>query len=88
MAKSTKTATANVANETEVLRFASLKEENEYYNQPVKIKLFKDSNKYSGDVFVGVNGSEALKNSEHQDSFTIDYMAELGEIAGAAELSE
>ena len=32
--------------------------------------------------------AEALKNSEHQDSFTIDYMAELGEIAGAAELSE
>lgn len=105
MAKSTKTATANVANETEVLKFASLKEENEYYNQLVKIKLFKDSGKYNGDVFVGVNGSgmiiprgveveiprkfaEALKNSEHQDSFTIDFMAELGETVGASELSE
>ena len=105
MAKSTKTATANVANETEVLKFASLKEENEYYNQLVKIKLFKDSGKYNGDVFGGVNGSgmliprgvdveiprklaEALKNSEHQDSFTIDFMAELGENVSASELSE
>lgn len=105
MAKSTKTATATVANETEVLKFASLKEENEYYNQPVKIKLFKDNNKYSGDVFVGVNGSgmliprgveleiprkyaEALKNSELQDSFTVDVMAELSENVGASELSE
>ena len=105
MAKSTKTATTTVANETEVLKFASLKEENEYYNQPVKIKLFKDNNKYSGDVFVGVNGSgmliprgveleiprkyaEALKNSELQDSFTVDVMAELSENVGASELSE
>ena len=105
MAKSTKTATATVATETEVLKFASLKEENEYYNQPVKIKHFKDNNKYSGDVFVGVNGSgmliprgveleiprkyaEALKNSELQDSFTVDVMAELSENVGASELSE
>ena len=103
MAKSTKTTTA--VNEAEVLKFASLKEENEYYNQPVRIKLFKDSNKYNGDVFVGVNGSgmliprgvevevprkfaEALKNSELQDSFAIDFMTELGETAGTSELSE
>ena len=28
----------------------------EYYNQPVTVKLFKDSNKYKDDVFVAVNG--------------------------------
>ncbi len=105
MAKSTKTATENVVKETGVPKFASLKEENEYYNQPVKIKLFKDGNKYSSDVFVGVNGSgmliprgveveiplkfaEALKNSELQDSSTIDYMTELSEKSGASELVE
>ena len=104
MAKSTKT-TENLATETEVLKFASIKEENEYYNQPVKIKLFKDGNKYNSDVFVGVNGSgmliprgvevevprkfaEALKNSEYQDSFAADFMEELGENAGSAELNE
>lgn len=27
-----------------------------YYNEPVTIKLFKDTNKYKDDVFVAVNG--------------------------------
>ena len=30
--------------------------ENEYYNELVKVKLFKDNNKYKDDVFVAVNG--------------------------------
>ena len=63
MAKSTtatKAATEAVATETEVLKFATIEEENAYYNQPVKVKLFKDNGKYNGDVFVGVNGTGML----------------------------
>ena len=40
----------------ETPKFASIAEENAYYNEPVKVKLFKDSDKYNSDVFVGVNG--------------------------------
>ncbi len=59
MAKST-TKTATVAAENEVLKFATLEEENAYYNQPVKVKLFKDNDRYNSDVFVGVNGKGML----------------------------
>ena len=30
--------------------------EKDYYNEPVKVKLFKDNDKYKDDVFVAVNG--------------------------------
>ena len=57
MAKSTTTTTAATeTTATETPKFATLAEENAYYNELVKVKLFKDSDKYSGDVFVGVNG--------------------------------
>ena len=57
MAKSTtETKAAPVAAENQVLKFATLEEENAYYNELVKVKLFKDNDKYSDSVFVGVNG--------------------------------
>ncbi len=52
-----KTKTTTTAEETaEIKTFKTLEEENAYYSEPVKIKLFKDNDKYSGDVFVAVNG--------------------------------
>ena len=75
-----------------------------YYNELVKVKLFKDTGKYKDDVFVAVNGKGmivprgkeveiprkfaiALKNSEAQDSFATDHMAELSKGANAPELN-
>lgn len=37
-------------------KFETLAMENAYYNEPVTVKLFKDSGKYKDDVFVAVNG--------------------------------
>ena len=37
-------------------KFETLAQENAYYNEPVTVKLFKDSGKYKDDVFVAVNG--------------------------------
>ena len=34
--------------------------DSKYYNEKVKIKLFKDNGKYKDDVFVAVNGSGML----------------------------
>lgn len=31
-----------------------------YWNEPVKVKLFKDNNKYKDDVFVAVNGENCV----------------------------
>lgn len=104
MAKST-TSTNTAASETGVPKFASLAEENAYYNQPVKIKLFKDNSKYRNDVFVAVNGvgmivprgveveiprkyAEALKNSEYQDNFAVEYQNGISADSGSSELSE
>lgn len=76
----------------------------DYYNELVKIKLFKDNSKYKDDVFVAVNGkgmivprgkeveiprkfAVALQNSEAQDSFAMDHIAELSKGASAPELN-
>lgn len=54
----TKTTAAETAakNSEEIPTFKTLEEENAYYSEPVKIKLFKDNDKYNSDVFVAVNG--------------------------------
>lgn len=36
------------------------KERENYWNELVEVKLFKDNNKYSDDVFVSVNGDNCL----------------------------
>ena len=36
--------------------FETLEQENNYYNELVTVKLFKDNGRYKDDVFVGVNG--------------------------------
>lgn len=35
-------------------------EEEAYWNEPVKVKLFKDNNKYKDDVYVCVNGENCV----------------------------
>ena len=35
-------------------------EEEAYWNEPVKVKLFKDNNKYKDDVYVAVNGENCV----------------------------
>ena len=45
-----------MATKTKTTKFETLAQENAYYNEPVTVKLFKDSGKYKDDVFVAVNG--------------------------------
>ncbi len=78
------------------------KSEQEYYNELVTVKLFKDNSRYRDDVFVAVNGvgmivprgievqiprkyAEALKCSEIQDGFAVEYQTKLQEQSKAAE---
>lgn len=46
--------------EEEKEMWAQIEEEKKHLNDPVKIRLFKDGNKYKDDVFVAVNGKTFL----------------------------
>ena len=53
-------AKASVSGElTEEQKKAS-EERKAYWNEPVKVKLFRDNNKYKDDVFVSVNGENCV----------------------------
>lgn len=71
----TTTETANAAEEKKT--FKTIEEENAYYNEPVKIKLFKDNDKYNSDVFVAVNGVGMLVPRGKEVEIPRKYVAAL-----------
>lgn len=46
--------------EAETAKVMTPEEEKAYYNEKVAVKLFKDNDRYKGDVFVAVNGERIL----------------------------
>lgn len=53
-------AKASVSGELTEEQKKAKEEEKAYWNELVKVKLFKDNNKYKDDVFVSVNGENCV----------------------------
>lgn len=53
-------AKASVSGELTEEQKKANEERKAYWNEPVKVKLFKDNNKYKDDVFVAVNGENCV----------------------------
>lgn len=53
-------AKASVGGELTEEQKKANEERKAYWNEPVKVKLFRDNNKYKDDVFVSVNGENCV----------------------------
>lgn len=53
-------AKASVGGELTEEQKKANEERKAYWNEPVKVKLFRDNNKYKDDVFVAVNGENCV----------------------------
>ena len=53
-------AKASVSGELTEEQKKANEERKAYWNEPVKVKLFRDNNKYKDDVFVSVNGENCV----------------------------